>query len=112
MLGGEPADDLRCVVARAIVHHHNFGAPLLLLQVFQDALQCVADARALVIRGDNDAVLRLCRLQVGIIPRKFVEGYAHAACAFFFSMAKNSGTSFGSQKPLRASSIMVCSASS
>src|SRR5579864_4401401 len=79
--------------------------------MFQHLLQCGSDARALVVSRNNNAVLRLGRVQLGIRQGELYR-QAHAACSFFCSIAKNSGTRLGSQNPLAASSIMVRLASS
>src|SRR5580765_382426 len=111
MPGGELAYVAGRVVAGAVIHHHHFRVPLLRSQVFQDSLQRPADARPLVVSRYNNAVLRLCRLQTGIGQGELYR-QAHAACSFFLSMAKNSGTRLGSQNPFTASSVMVRLASS
>src|SRR5215475_1603193 len=105
------ADNFRGIVTRAVIHHHNFSVPPLAFQVLQDAFQRGADARTLIVGGHNDAVPRPRRAQFRVLQGK-LDRQAHAACSFFLSMVKNSGTRLGSHSPPLASSTMVRLASS
>src|SRR5579863_846321 len=56
IMGGEAADDFRGIVGRAIIYHDDFSIPLLSVNVGEDLLERGAEARALVIGRDDDAV--------------------------------------------------------
>src|SRR5262249_61684607 len=108
---GIAANQLRGIVPRAVIHHQNLHVPALLVDVVQDLLQGGTQASTLIVGGHDNAVLRPAG--AGARTGRRLSGFhAHAACSFFFSMAKNSGTSSGFDRPLLASSIMVRSASS
>src|SRR5258708_37180094 len=109
---GVMCDQFRSAVSRAIVNHYHFSVPLLPADVRDHLVERGANALALVVGRDNNAVFWLCLIQAGTIPRELLYCQTHAACSRFLSMAKNADTSSGSHRPWRASSSMVCSASS
>src|SRR5690348_5952419 len=136
------AYDGGCVVARAIIYNDHFRVPALLPDVVQHFIQRGGDALALIVGGNDDAVLRLvaqrgrhagrqnsshpdfdgtapvaiakARLRHACIDVGKAGSAAgiYATCACAVSMARNSSTRSPSHSPAFASSRMVLAASS
>ncbi len=52
------ANNLRRVVARSVIYNDDFGVPAKIRHVGEDLLQGRAEARGLIVSGDDDAVGR------------------------------------------------------
>ena len=56
MLGGVVLDDLGGIVTGAVIDDQDFGIPLAVADVSEDAVEACANPRAFVVGGNDDAV--------------------------------------------------------